>query len=261
MYNADEKKAFEDMMAEIEDSDEDDDYVSRSKAVAKPAPKYGADSKNSGEPSSMAGAKSNGSLNNLQNAQTFKMSKQEEEIEKFGSDVNQSAAHAQSEQISITKRWLMRSCSMNDRNTMKCFVERERSTFGMQTTYRCYLEGSNSGNNSNSNGGGSNGNSNTSSSSSSSSTSNSNGVEAATGAGGRFLMSAKKRVVNKTSYYLISLDPDAGDDRGSESVLGKVRRGEREGMTCSKGPQVGVEPGPAAHVQVQSKIVQKKKKM
>jgi hypothetical protein len=37
-------------------------------------------------------------------------------------------------------------------------------------------------------------------------------------------MSAKKRVVNKTSYYLISLDFDAADDRGSESVLGKVRR-------------------------------------
>ena len=78
---------------------------------------------------------------------------------------------------------------------MKCFVERERSTFGMQTTYRCYLEGS----------GGADSKSDGSASS-----------------GARFLMSAKKKVVNKTSYYLISLDPDASDDRGSETILGKV---------------------------------------
>lgn len=77
---------------------------------------------------------------------------------------------------------------------MKCYVERERSTFGMATTYRCYLEGPGAGN------GGSEGNT-----------------------AARFLMSAKKRVVNKTSYYLISLDADALEDRGSESILGKVR--------------------------------------
>ena len=35
-------------------------------------------------------------------------------------------------------------------------------------------------------------------------------------------MAAKKRAVNKTSYYLLSLEPDNFDDRGSESVLGKV---------------------------------------
>ena len=32
-----------------------------------------------------------------------------------------------------------------------------------------------------------------------------------------------KKVGSKTSYYLVSLDSDPQDDRGSEMVLGKVR--------------------------------------
>ncbi len=42
------------------------------------------------------------------------------------------------------------------------------------------------------------------------------------GAPGKFLMAAKKKASSKTSYYHISLDRDP-DDRGSDSVLGKVR--------------------------------------
>jgi hypothetical protein len=36
-------------------------------------------------------------------------------------------------------------------------------------------------------------------------------------------MSARKKTTSKTSYYLISMDQEPQDDRGSESVLGKVR--------------------------------------
>lgn len=36
-------------------------------------------------------------------------------------------------------------------------------------------------------------------------------------------MSARKMTVKSTSYYLVSLDHDPTDDRGDESVLGKIR--------------------------------------
>ena len=197
MYGADEKKAFEAMMAEIEDSDEDENLTYGARSMTKPSSRHIAESKAVAEPSPYgASAKSSASANiSYQNSQSFQMSKQDEEIAKFGIEATQTANEVQSEQINITKRWLTRSCSYNERNSMKCFVERERSTFGMQTTYRCYLEGS----------GGADSKSDGSASS-----------------GARFLMSAKKKVVNKTSYYLISLDPDASDDRGSETILGKV---------------------------------------
>jgi hypothetical protein len=214
MYGADEKKAFEDMLAEIgEDSDEEDVMstpAGRNHGSAKSVPKEVADRKShraqevqQASAKSYAGSSSSGSTA-YQRGQAFQMSKEDEEIARFGIDTAQSAAQMQTEQVNITKRWLMRSCSAGERNTMKCFVERERSTFGMQTTYRCYLENPTSG------GGGSN------------RTDSPQGAPSSNNA--RFLMSAKKRVVNKTSYYLISLDNDANDDRGSESVLGKVSR-------------------------------------
>jgi hypothetical protein len=211
MYGADEKKAFEDMLAEIGDDSDDDNFGYSAKGGAKPTSRAVAESKASQVSAAYtAGAKSSSSSTNASSStyqrQSSQMSKQEEEIERFGSEMAQSAAQVQSEQISATKRWLTRSCSSGDKNTMKCFVERERSTFGMQTTYRCYLEGPNSGGGGSANSAGSVG-----------------GAEGAAATGARFLMSAKKRVVNKTSYYLISLDFDAADDRGSESVLGKVR--------------------------------------
>jgi tubby-related protein 1 len=37
-----------------------------------------------------------------------------------------------------------------------------------------------------------------------------------------FIMAAKKKIVNRTSYYLVSMDPNP-DDRGSGSVVGKIR--------------------------------------
>lgn len=200
MYGADEKKAFEDMLAEIgEDSDEEEMQNYSRQSHAKPSARLVAESKSyqkhqsySSGAKATASAVSSSGNGGFQSKQTSQMSKQEEEIARFGVESVQSAAQIQSEQINITKRWLTRSCSAGERNTMKCFVERERSSFGMQTTYRCYLEGS-------------------------------DGEGATNGSSGaRFLMSAKKRVVNKTSYYLISLDNEPADDRGSESILGKV---------------------------------------
>mmetsp|Transcript_11899 Transcript_11899/g.19645 ORF Transcript_11899/g.19645 Transcript_11899/m.19645 type:complete len:561 (+) Transcript_11899:86-1768(+) len=255
MYNADDKRAFEDMLAEIADSDEDEDehisatapskaYNNVSKApynAGSAGAKLEADSKpglsgqgrrsTNSSSSSSAQPKGNSGAHMLQTRTTsskpvkkgpdgYKMSKEDEDIENFGSDVNHSASHVQSEQIDVAKRWLMRSCSINDRNTMKCFVERERSNFGMQTTYRCFMEigpGESRGGGVIARGSGSKG-----------SGGDGNAEDGAGGAtsdhnGGRFLMSACKRVANKTSYYLISIDPDAADDRGSETVLGKIR--------------------------------------
>jgi len=201
MHRADEKKAFEDMLAEIADDSDEEESSYTMKSHAKPPARFtAADSKGSDYLSS-AGAKSvNTHSGGYQKSQPFQMSKQEQEIENFGSNVNQSASQIQSEQINLTKRWLSRSCSMSDRNTMKCYVERERSSFGMATIYRCYLEPANT---------------NSGDGATSSAPAGSDGA--------RFLMAAKKRVVNKTSYYLLSLDPNDFDDRGSESVLGKVR--------------------------------------
>lgn len=192
MYRADEKKAFEDMLAEISDSDEEyNGKVTHQppKTITKPV----AENKRSNSVNGTSGM----AAANVQKRMS-KMSKEEEEIDKFGNDVERSETQAQSEQIAITKRWLTRPCSANDRDSMKCYVERERAGFGMQTTYRCYLEVSGS-------------------------ASTTSGRRSSAAPEGRFLMSAKKRVVNKTSYYLISLDPNASDDRGSEHVLGKVK--------------------------------------
>lgn len=199
MHRADEKKAFEDMLAEIADDSDEEESSYTMKSHAKPPARFApADSKGSDHLTSAGAKTTSNHSTGYQKSQSFQMSKQEQDIANFGSNATQTAAQIQSEQINLTKRWLSRSCSMSDRNTMKCYVERERSSFGMATIYRCYLEPSNNN-------------------------------DAATSTvpagsdGARFLMAAKKRVVNKTSYYLLSLDPNDFDDRGSESVLGKVR--------------------------------------
>lgn len=118
-----------------------------------------------------------------------KMTAQEEEIENFGWNTSksvQAVTTPQMEQIGVMKRWLMRPCAPGDPPVL-CYVERHRVGFGrINPTYRCFLEGSD-------------------------------------GQGPRFLMTAKKKNGSQTSYYLISLDMDDQNDRGSESVLGKVR--------------------------------------
>jgi hypothetical protein len=86
------------------------------------------------------------------------------------------------------KRWLMRPCSSDD-GTILCYVDRDRSSFGMlggTCVYRMFLE------------------------------------DTSERGGAKFLMAAKKMTGKRTSYYLVSAEMDP-DDRGSMYVLGKVR--------------------------------------
>lgn len=179
----DEKNAFDAMMEEIDDSDEEEYSKPQIKPIANSRASLKSESKPYDNNSYSSGAKPSQSSAAPRRSV---MSKEEQEIANFGSNYTQSPADLQSEQINTTKRWLMRPCSKDDKNSMKCFVERERHTFGMQTIYRCYLENLD-------------------------------------GQTGRFMMSAKKKASKQTSYYLITLDENPSDDRGSETVLGKVR--------------------------------------
>lgn len=200
MNRADEKKAFEAMLAEISDSDEEDfrqaaansarnnpyKASASSSSAAKDQSMYRADAKSSSFESIPNPSQIKSEFASPRRGASAKMSKEEQEIENFGSSNSQTPAEAQLEQLNVTKRWLVRPCSKGDRSTMKCYVERERNSFGLQTTYRCFLEN----------------------------------IE---GQPGRFMMSAKKKVGKQSSYYLISLDVNPNDDRGSETVLGKIR--------------------------------------
>jgi hypothetical protein len=160
---------------------------------------YSSDAKNESSSARAGSAK--------REANSYKMSKEEQEIENFGSNYHTSPVEAQQEQLQNTKRWLLRPCSRNEKATMKCYVERERSTLAMSPTiYRCFLEATS----------GSDGAPPTSSSA----TVGDNNKGPVTG---RFMMSARKFVGKSTSYYLISLDNNPSDDRGSESVIGKIR--------------------------------------
>lgn len=115
----------------------------------------------------------------------------EEKIANFGNNsfinVNESKLSYSDTQISEMKKWLNKPCSPSD-PPLRCYVERHRMGFLIQQpVYQCYLEGQQ--------------NQNT-----------------------RFLMSAKKKMKSKTSYFLLSLEQDPDEnDRGSESMLGKVR--------------------------------------
>jgi hypothetical protein len=184
MNRADEKKAFDAMLDEISDSDEEDNsrFTKPKIAESKSSNNYNFSGEN--RPNSNQQSQISNSANQQQRGN--KMSKQDEDIENFGVQTAQSQLQDQLEQLNVTKRWLARPCSHSERTSMKCFVEREKGGFSMQTTYRCYLEGSD-------------------------------------GQAPRFMMAAKKNVAKKTSYYLVSLDMNPAVDRGSDHVLGKVR--------------------------------------
>lgn len=223
MNRADERRAFEAMLAEVEDSDEDD----YSPAVNNIAPSrgntwhVGSSDKGGGYYSGSSRKSSSPPRNNRTDAGYFhadskqdnskmaaaaksepvhrrpppKMSKEEQEIQNFGSDALQTPAEIKADQINNTKRWLMRPCNPADRFAMKCFVERERLNLGLHVIYRCYVEGTD-------------------------------------GSLPRFMMSAKKKMNKQTSYYLLSLDDSPDDDRGSDSVIGKVRGNSVGSKVC-----------------------------
>lgn len=182
-------------MAELdEDSSDDSDndhVISKSKS-----------SNNNSKPSSNAQAKHT----NVNTTSSFKMAApsradsktiprsqdvNEEKIANFGSNsfsaANESKQSYTNTQISEMKKWLNKPCNPSD-PPLRCYVDRRRNGFLIQQPmYQCYLEGQQ--------------NHNT-----------------------RFLMSAKKKMKSKTSYFLLSLEQDPDEnDRGSESVLGKLR--------------------------------------
>ena len=110
-----------------------------------------------------------------------------------------------SEQIEISRNWLLRACHPSD-PAIQCYIERDRSGFNMMSPiYRVYLEQE--------------------------------------GLPGRFLMAAKKKITNRTSYYLVSMEKTP-DDRGSEAVLGKIR-GNQVGSQYSLSDH-GLAPDKAA---------------
>lgn len=141
----------------------------------------------------------------------YQLSKEEQEIENFGNVPKNAVSGTASgpepftlsgEQVTISKRWLLRPVSRSDKLSMKCYIERERQGFALPTIYRCYLETP------------------TDLTTATHSADRERGPQIPA----RFMMSAKKRASKKNnSYYLISLDLNPSDDKGSESVLGKVR--------------------------------------
>lgn len=100
MYNADEKKAFEDMLAEIADSDEEEEQFTK-KSAAKPSARFAvAESKNADV--SSTSAKYSGSSSgpsSIHKAQSFKMSKEEEDIERYSYASIVSCAFAQARSV------------------------------------------------------------------------------------------------------------------------------------------------------------------
>ena len=192
MSRADDKRSSRRFEEEVSD-DEYDQITSQIKSVVRNRP-----SSTNGDPSAMAGNKSRMTRHSISSAKDDSQAATEEAIAHFGEETRMNEAKStvtssvssnlkmDSEQLASMKRWLMRPCPANS-DTMLCYVERERSGFGfIQQIYRCYLEPS------------------------------------AENPSGRFLMAAKKMSTSKTSYYLVSLD-QIPEDRGSETVLGKIR--------------------------------------
>ena len=135
-----------------------------------------------------------------------KLDPTEREIANFGVSsrrrLSQEEAQAKTavnpEGMDEMKRWLTRPCRPEDPAIM-CFIERGRNGLGqVNNVYRCYLE-------------------------SSKAVDKIRGGRSEEEHSAKFLMSAKKRSGSKTSNYLISTDLQPTDDRGSFSVLGKLR--------------------------------------
>jgi len=242
----DEKKAFDEMLAEIaaDDSSEEDSLkVRRGNSFKRPQSgnklasgnnivreSVGKDTLRKDSLLGSADSKSsyltstNGTQNQYKKASTntavinrYQLSKEEQDIENFGttsrsisngvSSIHQDAtshnaqAPLSGEQVTVSKRWLTKPVSRSERRPMQCYIERERQGFAQPTIYRCYLETPDQ-------------------------TGGQNKPYPPQQAQqpAKFMMSAKKRTSKKSNnYYLISLDVNPNDDKGSESVLGKVR--------------------------------------
>lgn len=198
----DEKRAFEAMMAEVEDSDSDNESSAR-----KPT-KSSSSSSRPQPPGASKSTHNNNSIRDFENGPRLVappkenprvssdpfLSKVDQEIMNFGEEKKKGGRElvgrgSVSSSSPMSKNWLMRPCPPNE-PPMLCFVEREKPTFGALTggtIYRMYLEVGNDARRA------------------------------------KFLMSAKKILSKRTSYYLVSTEMEPNDDRGGDEVLGKVR--------------------------------------
>jgi len=147
----DDKKAFDAMMSEIGDSDDEDvddvnQYIrpgqrSRTSSSAQSQPKrastvdYHAGSKdNKSSSSSSSTIQYKQSYTSESHSQFQNQSNIDDEIENFGFSANSSGVNASTTEaikkaeIAELKRWLMRPCRPSD-PPLKCFVERDKSGF------------------------------------------------------------------------------------------------------------------------------------
>lgn len=200
------KEAFAKMMAELSDSDSDSDDGNYSKWKSK-ANTSMTTSRYIQEPSSprpmgLGGTKTSSQQDKIS---TEYDDDNNDDIANFGTaaSVRQSTIMTSSsyENVAATvgissdsstdvkdssKKWLLRPCRNGDAPLL-CYVVRDRSVASyFYPVYRMYL-----------------------------------GDNATTTA--RFMMAGKKRKGNKSSNYLITIDEVPDDDRGSDSVIGKLR--------------------------------------
>jgi hypothetical protein len=196
---ADEKRAFEAMMAEVGDSDSDEDLRKPAKKASSnrgfDAPKSTNSTRNMDQQGTNQDQRPAPPKENTRAAPpAAALSKTDQDIMNFGMESKKGGGGGGekgrgSTTAPISKNWYMRPCPPSE-PTMLCYVERERPTFGALsggTIYRMYLEVGNDPRRA------------------------------------KFLMSAKKILSKRTSYYLITTEMEPNDDRGGDEVLGKVR--------------------------------------
>lgn len=212
----DEKRAFEAMMAEVEDSDSDQETNRRKGKTTSSSHAAGSKTSSSSRFETNGGTKQTNSqktLDQVSNRNSGNMAQPKdssrlstsgdmafskldhdimnfgEEQKKFGMKNESNGRENSATTSTVSKNFLMRPCAPNE-PPMLCFVERDRPTFGALsggTVYRVYLEVGNDSRRA------------------------------------KFLMSAKKILNKRTSYYLVSTEMEPNDDRGGDDVLGKVR--------------------------------------
>lgn len=198
---ADEKLAFEAMMNEIEESDSD--HCPEEMHVPVTAGGKGKRSKRSHHHTFSKGKEDDSNSFKTHEARApltkktlgidiaLPKDQHEFDIDNFGaksvgafsSDKRGFETQAKQDDFVKSKNWLMRPCHPHDPTT-QCFMIREKNIVGGMTL-RLYVEGKDN-------------------------------------IGPKFLMSAKKIINKRTSYYLISILNEP-EERGGDDVLGKMR--------------------------------------
>ena len=172
-------------MAELDSSDDSDDGVDALKSLKVSEHK---EYKSQHQDNKLAPTSVRSKIESIKN------DSDDEKIANFGSsnantysaESKQQPTHISTSQMAEMKKFLNKSCNLSD-PPLCCYVERYKVGYMMQPLYLCYMEGQQNHNS-------------------------------------RFLMSAKKKMSSKTSYFLLSLEQDPNEnDRGNDAILGKVR--------------------------------------